>query len=135
MILLSASFRSLSRASRLWKSGWTKKDSHNSSKPPSSDGLKKPIKSRKRHPGSKKVGGQTGHIGVRLEPVEKPEHVAVHPVIHCHACAKSLEGIAPKRFIKRQVFALPAEIKLDAPFNALSGSPFRPPFLAAIPAE
>jgi transposase len=89
------------------------KDSHNSSKPPSSDGLKKPVKSRKRHPSSKKVGGQTGHVGVRLEPVEKPEHVTVHPVKRCHACTGSLEGIAPKRFIKRQVFDLPAEIKLE----------------------
>jgi len=61
------------------------KDSHNSSKPPSSDRLKKPVKSRKRHPSSKKVGGQTGHIGARLEPVEKPDHLAVHAVERCPA--------------------------------------------------
>lgn len=88
------------------------KDSHNSSKPPSSDGLK-PIKSRKRHPSSKKVGGQARHVGVRLEPVEKPEHVVAHPVKQCRACAGSLEEIAPLRVVRRQVFDLPAEIKLE----------------------
>jgi len=89
------------------------KDSHNSSKPPSSDGLKKPVKSRKRHPSSKKAGGQAGHVGVRLEPVEKPDYVVVHPVERCRACAGSLEEVVPKRFIKRQVFDLPAELKLE----------------------
>ncbi|HKJ37629.1 MAG TPA: IS66 family transposase [Anaerolineales bacterium] len=89
------------------------KDSHNSSKPPSSDGLKKPVKSRKRHKSNKKAGGQIGHIGARLEPVEKPDHVAVHPVKRCRACAGSLEEIASKRVVKRQVFDIPAEIKLE----------------------
>ena len=89
------------------------KDSHNSSKPPSSDGLKKPVKSRKRHGSNKKVGGQAGHVGTRLEPVEKPDHVAVHQVKRCHGCAGSLEEIVPKRVVKRQVFDLPAEIKLE----------------------
>jgi transposase len=89
------------------------KDSHNSSKPPSSDGLKKPVKSRKRHPSSKKAGGQAGHVGARLEPVEKPDYVAVHLVERCRACTGSLEEVAPKRVIKRQVFDLPAELKLE----------------------
>jgi transposase len=89
------------------------KDSHNSSKPPSSDGVKKAVKSRKRHPSGKKVGGQAGHVGVRLEPVEKPDQLVVHPVKHCRACAGSLAGIAPKRIVRRQVFDLPAEIKLE----------------------
>jgi transposase len=43
------------------------KDSHNSSKPPSSDGLKKTVKQRKRHGSNKKAGGQVGHVGFRLE--------------------------------------------------------------------
>jgi len=89
------------------------KDSHNSSKPPSSDGLKKAVKSRKRHPSDKKVGGQAGHMGTRLEPVEKPDHVAIYSVQHCRVCAGTLEDIAPKRLVKRQVFDLPAEIKLE----------------------
>jgi transposase len=45
--------------------------------------------------------------------VEKPDYVAVHPVKRCRACAGSLEEVAPKRVIRRQVFDLPAEIKLE----------------------
>jgi transposase len=89
------------------------KDSHNSSKPPSSDGLKKTVKQRKRHGSNKKAGGQVGHVGSRLEPVEDPEHLVVHSVKHCQGCAGSLEAIMPARVVKRQVFDLPVEIKLE----------------------
>jgi len=89
------------------------KDSHNSSKPPSSDGLKKPVKSRKRHVSGKKVGGQAGHSGHRLEPVEKVDHVEVHKVKRCQRCAEHLELISAEQITKRQVFDLPEEIKLE----------------------
>lgn len=90
-----------------------KKDSHNSGKPPSSDGMKKPIKSKKRHKSGKKAGGQVGHVGHRLEPVEKPDYVAVHRVKHCQHCDISLDEIATDRFERRQIFDLPEEIKLE----------------------
>lgn len=89
------------------------KDSHNSSKPPSSDGLKKAVKQRKRQGSNKKAGGQVGHVGSRLEPVENPEHLVVHLVKRCLGCAGSLEEIMPAQVVKRQVFDLPAEIKLE----------------------
>jgi transposase len=90
------------------------KDSHNSSKPPSSDGLKKPVKSsRKRHSSGKKMGGQVGHVGTRLEPVEKPEHVVAYSVQQCRRCGGALAEMTPQRVVKRQVFDLPVEVKLE----------------------
>ena len=50
----------------------TEKNSQNSNKPPSSDGLKKaPAQPRNR--GEKPVGGQKGHKGQRLEMTEQPD--------------------------------------------------------------
>jgi len=89
------------------------KDSHNSSKPPSSDGLKKTVKPRKRHGSNKKAGGQAGHVGSRLEPVEDPDHFVVHSVKRCQGCTGSLAEIMPVQVVKRQVFDLPLEIKLE----------------------
>lgn len=66
------------------------KDSRNSSKPPSSDGYKKPSVPRTRslrRSGERETGGQLGHAGRRLEPVEQPHHIEVHPVTPCF-CAK-----------------------------------------------
>jgi transposase len=60
------------------------KDSHNSSKPPSSDGFKH--KRKKREASSKAKGGQAGHVGHTLEMVETPDQVMIHRPNHCEAC-------------------------------------------------
>ena len=54
-------------------------DSSNSSKPPSSDGYKKPPKPQNlREKTGKKSGGQEGHQGTNLRQVEKPDHIVDH---------------------------------------------------------
>jgi len=82
-----------------------KKNSRNSHKPPSSDGLKKIPKVRK--PSGKKPGGQKGHKGTTLRMVENPDIVEVHKVEHCGHCGESLKGEEVLGYDRRQVFDLP----------------------------
>lgn len=84
------------------------KNSSNSSKPPSSDGLKKPARtSSLREPGKNKNGGQRGHKGTTLEQMSNPAHVITHKLEQCPDCGESLVHKQVQRIIKRQVFDLP----------------------------
>jgi len=82
------------------------KDSHNSSKPPSSDGLgRKRVSLRKKS--EKKPGGQAGHPGHTLLTVETPDEVVRHRPMVCQHCQHSLEEVAGKVKERRQVHDLP----------------------------
>jgi transposase len=82
------------------------KDSHNSHKPPSSDGFgKKPPKSL-RDPSGRKPGGQQGHGGSTLKFTKHPDVIVEHPLqLRCDQCGQGLQtqGLTP---IRRQVFDL-----------------------------
>jgi transposase len=88
------------------------KNSQNSSKPPSTDGYKKPKPKSLRKPSGKKSGGQKGHTGARLERVEKPDHTIIHPVAHCQECGHSLKQSPVSGHRSRQVIDLPP-LKLE----------------------
>lgn len=83
------------------------KNSHNSSKPPSSDGYRKPAPKSQRKKSGKKSGGQTGHSGKTLQMVEYPDDVVSYHVGLCEKCGHSLDGVALKNTDKRQVFDIP----------------------------
>ncbi len=83
------------------------KDSHNSSKPPSSDGLKKPRTRSLRQKGRRPKGGQPGHKGDTLKMVAAPDHIEPHPVVVCPHCQTELGSIEPIGHDKRQVFDVP----------------------------
>ena len=94
------------------------KDSHNSSKPPSSDGYEKPAPKSQRKMSGKKAGGQTGHKGHhmmldapdRIEPVY-PQHCANCP--HKGNCANlkvqdtcyAVDVVIRKETVKYEIMA------------------------------
>jgi transposase len=65
------------------------KNSKNSSKPPSSDGYKKPVSMRK--PSGKKAGGQTGHNGNGFKITKEPEKYIRHEPAACNNCPRTAE--------------------------------------------
>jgi len=86
--------------------GQLAKDSHNSSKPPSSDGPgRKRVSLRKRS--EKKPGGQAGHHGHTLVAVETPDEVVRHRPVVCQHCQHPLDEVAGRVKDRRQVYDLP----------------------------
>lgn len=92
-----------------------KLDSHNSSKPPSTDQgrvtFRKEAVSLRSNSG-KKPGGQEGHQGTTLQAVSNPDHIVPHEVSVCSCCGKDLSSIAVARIEKHQVFDIPS-LKLE----------------------
>ena len=81
-------------------------DSHNSSLPPSSDGMNHYTKnSRKKS--KRSTGGQKGHDGTTLKRSSTPDTVIVHTVIKCSRCGCSLKRVESLYKDKRQVIDIP----------------------------
>jgi transposase len=84
--------------------------SRNSSKPPSQDGYAKPRPKSLRGKTGKKSGGQPGHPGATLNPVEKPDQIEVHSLSICPCgCGSDLSEQPILYYESRQVFDLPPQ--------------------------
>jgi transposase len=86
------------------------KDSFNSSKPPSSDGLRKPARAARRADGRaerRRPGKQPGAPGAHLAQVADPDEVAWHVPDRCGGCGADLAGAPVAGVEARQVFDLP----------------------------
>src|SRR5437868_9050384 len=72
--------------------GQAAKDSHNSSKPPSSNGFKEPVRKTAslREKSGKKSGGQPGHRGKTLMMVEHPDQIILLTPGQCQHCQQDL---------------------------------------------
>jgi len=83
-------------------------NSSNSSKPPSSDGLKKPRRTTSlRVPSGRKPGGQKGHKGTTLRQTENPDFIVDHLPSTCPGCGETLGEADSVSHQARQVFDLP----------------------------
>ena len=84
-------------------------DSSTSSKPPSSDGLrKKPVSLRE--PSGKTSGGQAGHKGDTLKRVADPDRIVLHEAPACRHCGAGLTLAMAREMETRQVFDLPEKL-------------------------
>jgi len=86
-----------------------KKNSGNSSKPPSSDkgASAKPKNRSLRGKSGKKSGGQSGHKGNTLKRTENPDVIIEHRLEFCPETGRALSDAAIVGSIRRQVFDIP----------------------------
>lgn len=87
-------------------------DSHNSSKPPSTD-----LSRKQKIPSLRKVsglspGGQKGRKGTTLKQASNPDHKKEIKVSVCEHCGRDISFVPPKTIEKRQVFDIP-NIKIE----------------------
>jgi transposase len=88
-------------------------NSHNSSKPPSSDAFVRPPKNRSlRKASGKKPGAQSGHEGHNLSWNETPDQIVDHLPEECSECHSELSHLAIEGWQSHQVLDLPQDLKL-----------------------
>lgn len=98
------------------------KDSRNSHKPPSSDGLKKrpPKPKRIRDDKKRSAGGQKGHQGSSLTLSENPTETVRYESENCRACGESLRETSGAVFQRRQVIDIPEPQVMVTEHQAMS---------------
>lgn len=91
--------------------GIINKDSHNSSKPPSTDIGRPPQSLRKK--GHRKSGGQPGHKGHTLQRVENPDYTINHPLKGPCECGEDLSKGELLDYERRQTADIPLPSELE----------------------
>jgi transposase len=87
--------------------GQISKNSRNSHRPPSSDGLKKVRRTKsERSSSTRSTGGQPGHSGHHLSFSLHPDVQEVHSLTACPSCGDSLASLPVVGYQKRQVWDL-----------------------------
>lgn len=84
-----------------------RQNSQNSSKPPSSDGYRKPEPKSLRRKSGRRSGGQAGHAGTTLEMTAEPDHVVDYWPERCSGCGSRLKQTAAVGCEARQVHDIP----------------------------
>jgi transposase len=84
-----------------------KKDSHNSSIPPSKDEWSPKRTNSLRQATGKKSGGQPGHKGKTLEMADTPDEIVEINPEYCQCCGGSLQDIMGQKEERRQVLDIP----------------------------
>ena len=111
---LSAEIASLNQTIKELKEQLNK-NSKNSSKPPSSDGLKKPAVNKNkslRESSGKKQGAQEGHDGVHLSVISDPNHIENHMHSDCTGCPHRAECLS-KACIKETRHEIDTVVTVD----------------------
>lgn len=85
----------------------TRKDSHNSSIPPSKDENRPKRTNSLREPSGKKPGGQPGHEGKTLEMTETPDLIIDHKSNFCPNCGNDVSQNPAEVSETRQVIDIP----------------------------
>ena len=84
-----------------------KRNSKNSSMPPSADGLAKPAPKSLRRASGRKPGRPKGQPGATLQLTDHPDHVVRHEPAACRECGARLEDAALTGMERRQVTEIP----------------------------
>jgi transposase len=89
------------------------KDSHNSSRPPSTDPPWAKHTKSLRRPSGRRAGGQAGHQGSTLRLSPHPHRVVEHQPRQCRSCHASLAAGQFIRHLRQQVWeVVPAKLKV-----------------------
>jgi len=89
------------------------KDSHNSSRPPSTDPPWAKRTRSLRRPSGRKPGGQVGHYGETLQLCERPNRVVEHRPQECRSCHAPLDSAQVVGHRRQQVVeVVPAKLRV-----------------------